>query len=428
MTFAEALSLSNLELTRFFIALVLLLLTAHLLGFFFYELKLPRVIGEILGGLLLGPTVLGYFSADLMNWVFSAFPSEGKLLSLVSNLGLILLMLVSGFEIQRSFSREDRRIAVAFLVGATLIPFMIGVTVPTLFNLSNYSGPNGNGLTLAIIVGIGVSVTSIPVISKIFLDLRIIDTRFAKIVLAIATVEDVIQFALLAIATGIAGSSSIALGTIATTIFVTILFLSFCLLVLPRLILYTHRSRFNLLIDTHPTRYALFLCFSLVAIASLANVNVIFGAFLAGVAVGVLPKDTFSKAKSQIKSISFATFTPVYFAIVGLKLDLIHHFDPALFLGFLLFSTALKGFGALAIGRFVRQGWLSSVNFAVALNARGGPGIVLATVAFDLSLISEAFFVALILTAIITSLVAGYWLRYVRRKGWALLSDDSARI
>src|SRR5713101_7805023 len=135
MTFAEALSLSNLELTRFFIALVLLLLAAHLLGFFFYELKLPRVIGEILGGLLLGPTVLGYFSADLMNWVFSAFPSEGKLLSLVSNLGLILLMLVSGFEIQRSFSREDRRIATALLVGATFVPFIIGVATPSFVNL-----------------------------------------------------------------------------------------------------------------------------------------------------------------------------------------------------------------------------------------------------------------------------------------------------
>src|SRR5712692_7659924 len=425
MTFATAFSLSNLELTSFFIALVLLLLAAHLMGFIFYELKLPRVIGEILGGLMLGPTVLGHFSPDSMNRLFIGSTSEGKLLALLSNLGLILLMLVSGFEIQRSFSREDRRIAVAFLVGATLIPFMVGVTVPTLFNLSSYAGPNGNGLTLAIIVGIGVSVTSIPVISKIFLDLRIIDTRFAKIVLAIATVEDVIQFALLAIATGIAGSSSIALGTIATTIFVTILFLSFCLLVLPRLILYTHRSRFNLLIDTHPTRYALFLCFSLVAIASLANVNVIFGAFLAGVAVGVLPKDTFSKAKSQIKSISFATFTPVYFAIVGLKLDLIHQFDPMIFLGFLLFSTTLKGLGAMVVGRLVKQGWLSSTNFAVALNARGGPGIVLATVTFDLGLISEEFFVALVLTAIVTSLVAGYWLRYVIRKGLVLLSQDS---
>ena len=424
MTFAAALTLSSIELTRFFIALVLLLLTAHTLGFLFYELRLPRVIGEILGGLLLGPTVLGYFSSETMNWVFGASPSEGKLLSLVANFGLILLMLVSGFEVQRSFSREDRRIALAFLVGATLVPFVIGVITPTVFDLSAYSGPNGNGLTLAIIVGIGISVTSIPVISKIFIDLGIMNTRFAKIVLAIATIEDIVQFALLAIATGLGGPSSIALETIATTVLLTIGFLTFCLLILPRLILYTHKSKFSPLITTNPSRYALFLCFSLVAIASLANVNIVFGAFLAGVAIGILPEEVFSKARSQIKSISFATFTPVYFAIVGLKLDLIHQFDPVLFIGFFLFSTALKGFGALFVGRLVRQSWLSSVNFAVALNARGGPGIVLATVAFDLGLISESFFVALVLTAIVTSLVAGYWLRYVRRKEWTL-SDDS---
>ncbi len=422
MTFATAFSLSNLELTSFFIALVLLLLTAHLMGFIFYELKLPRVIGEILGGLMLGPTVLGHFSPDSMNWLFVGSTSEGKLLALVSNLGLILLMLVSGFEIQRSFSREDRRIATAFLVGATFVPFIIGVAAPSFVNLSAYAGPKSNGLTLAIIVGIGISVTSIPVISKIFIDLKIIDTRFAKIVLAIATVEDVIQFAMLAVATSLSESTNLALNTIATTVLITVLFLAFCLIVLPRIILYTYHSRFSVLINTHPSRYALFLCFSLVAIASLVNVNIVFGAFLAGVAMAALPRDTFAKAKSQIKSISFATFTPVYFAMVGLKLDLVHHFDPVIFLGFILFSTTLKGLGAMVVGRLVKQGWLSSTNFAVALNARGGPGIVLATVTFDLGLISEEFFVALVLTAIVTSLVAGYWLRYVIRRGQVLLS------
>jgi len=421
MDIAATISLSNLELTRFFIALVLLLLTAHLLGFLFYELKLPRVIGEILGGLLLGPTVLGYFSPETQNWVFGAFPSEGKLLSLISSFGLILLMLVSGFEIQRSFSREDRKIATAFLLGATLVPFIIGMLTPQLYNLSAYSGPNGNGISLAIIVGIGVSVTSIPVISKIFIDLRIINTRFAKIVLTIATIEDVIQFGALAVATGVGGSSIVTFNLVATTVLVTAGFFALALLALPRLILYTYNSRLDILIKTHPSRYALFLCFSLVAVASLLNVNIVFGAFLAGLAAGTLPEQSFGKAKSQIKAISFATFTPVYFAVVGLKLDLIHQFDPAFFLGFLLFSTALKGLGALAVGKLVRQTWRSSVNFAVVLNARGGPGIVLPTVAFDLGLISETFFVALVLVAIVTSLIAGYWLRYVKAKGGELL-------
>lgn len=421
MSLAATITLSSLELTRFFFAMVLLLFTAHSLGFLFYEAKLPRVIGEIFGGLILGPTVLGYFAPNAENWVFTAFPSEGALISVISYFGLVLLMFISGFEVQRSFSKQDRKIATSFLLGATVIPFIIGVLTPYVYNFAPYSGPNGNMLSLAIIVGIGVSVTSIPVISKIFIDLRIMDTRFAKIVLAIATVEDVIQFGALAIATGVGASASTSLSLVVFTALVTVAFFAAALLGLPRMIRYTISSRFNLLIKTHPSRYALFLCFSLVALASLLNVNIIFGAFLAGIAIGMMPEEIFTLAKAQIKSISLALFTPIYFAVVGLKLDLIHSLDIFFFLGFLLFSTALKGGGALVVGRLIKQKRLASLNLAIALNARGGPGIVLATVTFDLGLISETFFVALVLTAILTSLIAGFWLRYVKRRGWDLL-------
>src|SRR6266516_6383845 len=166
MSLVGTFTLSSLELTRFFFAMVLLLFTAHSFGFLFYEAKLPRVIGEIFGGLVLGPTFLGYVAPDSENWVFGAFPTEGALISVISYIGLVLLMFISGFEIQRAFSKEDRKIATSFLVGATFVPFIIGMLVPYIYNFSPYSGPNGNMLSLAIIVGIGVSVTSIPVISK----------------------------------------------------------------------------------------------------------------------------------------------------------------------------------------------------------------------------------------------------------------------
>src|SRR5881397_4303017 len=291
MSLAATITLSSLELTRFFFAMVLLLFTAHSFGFLFYEAKLPRVIGEIFGGLILGPTFLGYFAPPgVENWIFAAFPSEGALISVISYFGLVLLMFISGFEIQRSFSRQDRKIATSFLVGATVVPFIIGMLVPSFYNFAPYSGPNGNMLSLAIIVGIGVSVTSIPVISKIFIDLKIMNTRFAKIVLAIATVEDIIQFGALAIATGVGASASASFSLIGYTSFVTVAFFGASLLGLPRLIRYTLRSRFDVLVKYHPSRYALFLCFSMVALASLLSVNIVFGAFLACIAIGMMPE------------------------------------------------------------------------------------------------------------------------------------------
>ena len=423
MSLSESVSLTSLELTRFFLAVVLLLLSSQSFGYLFHKLKLPKVVGEIFGGLLLGPSLLGYFSPSAQDWVFNGFPAEGKLIALVSWFGLILLMFISGFEIERSFTRDDRNLAVQVLLGATLLPFIAGLAATTLYDFSPYIGPNGNPVSFAIIIAIAVAVTSIPVISKIFLDLNIINTRFAKLVLTVATVEDILLYAALAIATGIAGTGALSLSTAAYIVTVTIVFFGLALLAIPRLMRKMATSRADFLIRSFPTRFALFACLSLVALASVLNVNIVFGAFLAGVAIGTMPQETFRNTRTHVKSISLALFTPVYFAVVGLRLDLVRQFDLALFLGFLAFSTLLKTVGTLAVGKLAGKDWLSSFNLAVALNARGGPGIVLATVAFDLGLISEKFFVSLVLAAMITSLTAGYWLRYVLSRGWRLLAD-----
>ena len=372
----------------------------------------------------MGPTVFGYLFPDSENWIFSAYPSEGQLLSLVSWFGLILLMFVSGVEIHGTFSREDKRTAVAFLLGATILPFLIGLAVSRVYDFSAYAGPNSNPFSLSIIIGIAVAVTSIPVISKIFLDLKIMDSRYARIVLAIATVEDSILYAGLAIATGVAGASTPSTPAITLTIALTVAFLVSGLLVLPRILRWLSKSKARFLMETSHSRFALFLCFLFVAAAALLNINIVFGAFLAGIAIGTVPQDTFAKATGSIKKISLALFTPAYFAIVGLQLDLIHQFNIAIFLGFLLLSSGLKIAGALGVGKLIRKSWLSSANLAIGLNARGGPGIVLATVAFGAGLISEPFFVALVLIAIVTSLITGYWLRYTQSKGWPLLQED----
>ena len=423
MSLAQSITLSSLELTRFFIALVLLLLSANVFAFLFDKIKLPRVIGEIFGGLILGPTLFGYLFPSVETYVFSAYPTEGQLLFLISELGLLLLMFVSGVEIHGTFNREDKRTTVAFLLGATILPFLIGLGISRVYDFNAYAGPNSNSLSLSLIIGIAVAVTSIPVISKIFIDLRIMRTRFARIILAIATIEDSILYAGLAIATGVAGASAPSTYTITNVIILTAIFLLVGLLAVPRGLRWLSTSRAKTLVQASHSRFALFLLFLFVATAAVLNVNLVFGAFLAGIAIGTVPQDVFAKAAGSIKKIAMASFVPAYFAIVGLELDLIHQFDVLIFLSFLLLSSGLKIAGALGAGKLIRKSWLSSVNLAIGLNARGGPGIVLATVAFSAGLISEPFFVALVLIAIVTSLITGYWLRYVLSRGWPLLDE-----
>ena len=284
-------SLNNLELTRLFFAVVLLLVSSLWFGYVFQKYKLPRVIGEIVGGLVLGPTLLGYFAPSAYNWLFTAFDSEGKLISLIYWIGLILLMFVSGFEIERSFSKSDKKIIIALLLGSTLIPFAAGWLAPRFYDFTPFLGVKGNPLALKIIIAIAVAVTSIPVISKIFIDLKIMNTRFARIVLATATIHDVILWVALAIATGLVSATALSATSITTTVIITLLFFGVALLIMPKLISYTSKLRFNLLIKSSVSGYALFICFFFAALASILDVNIVFGAFLAGIIVGMLPSE-----------------------------------------------------------------------------------------------------------------------------------------
>jgi len=124
---------------------------SHFFGHLFHRYKLPRVIGEISGGFLLGPTVLGFFLPTVHNWLFNAFPVEGKLISIVYWFGLVLLMFISGFEIQKSFSGGDRKLILAVLLGSTLVPFPAGWIAPFVYDFSPYIGTKNNALALQIV-------------------------------------------------------------------------------------------------------------------------------------------------------------------------------------------------------------------------------------------------------------------------------------
>ena len=424
MGFAELITLSNMELTRFFFAIVLLLVSAHFFGYFFNRVKLPKVVGEIFGGLILGPSVLGFFFPDIFNWIFNAFESEGKLISLIYWFGLVLLMFISGFEIQRHFNKGDKKLIIALILGSTIIPFLAEWLAPNFYDFSSVIGIKNNMLALKIVIAIAVAVTSIPVISKIFLDLNIINTRFAKIVLATSTIHDIILWIALAIATGLVSAEAMSISEISSTVMITLIFFAIALLLMPKLIGFTNNLRANLLIKSSVSGYALFICFFFAAIARILNVNLIFGALLAGIIIGTLPEDKFGNVKGNIKEFSLAFFIPIYFAVVGIKIDLIHNLNIPFLLGFLLFTSFFAAIGTIIFARIVKTDWLSSINLGVAMIARGGPGIILATVAFDLGIINETFFVSLVLIAIITSLLAGWWFRFVLSKGWSLLKDE----
>jgi Kef-type K+ transport system membrane component KefB len=130
----------------------------------------------------------------------------------------------------------------------------------------------------------------------------------------------------------------------------------------------------------------------------------------------------FSEALEAIGKVSFAFFIPVYFAIVGLKLDLVRGLSLNMLAAFIVGSCLVKILSVSLAARLAGFRRLDLINLAITTNARGGPGIVLASVAFDTGIISAPFYTTLVIAAIVTSQMAGAWLDYVLRKGWPLLT------
>jgi Kef-type K+ transport system membrane component KefB len=404
--------------------LAILLTSAHLLGYLFARLRQPRVIGEILAGILVGPFVLGrlavFTNALQLN---VAADSKKAALDLLYQLGLLLLMFLSGAETKALFQKHERsQIAWLASVG-TVLPFFIMLGLASLLPLGWFMGDRQNRTSLLLVMGIAVAVTSIPVISRIFFDLKILHTRFARLVLGVAVLEDIGLWAVLAVATALATSAGAPKQQIAVHIGLTLAYFALGLTLAPRAMKRISKSRFNMLANNSPVTFTLLIVFSYVAVAGLLDVNLVFAAFLAGFAVS---RKRLGTALETISGFSFALFIPVYFALVGYRLIFGKSFSVAMLLAFLAGACALKLISVVLGARLAGFRGLDVVNLAVATNARGGPGIVLASVAYEAGIISAAFYTTLVLVAVLTSQAAGAWLEFVLRRGWPLLASDVA--
>jgi len=414
---------SNSDLTSILFILLLLVGMAQLLGYFFVRLRQPRVVGEILAGIVLGPALVGRlpFASGLME----AASHQVNILNFVYWLGLLLLMFLSGAETRQLFTREERREVGWLAIVGTGLPFILGLVLGPRLVAPALAGPNGNRPSLVIILAVGVAVTSVPVVSKIFADLKILHTRFARLVLGVAVLEDIVLWLALAVATAMAGNIALHPRQMAYHLITTVVFFGLGLTIVPRMVKRINKSRFNVVAKHSPVAYAIAVLLGYCAVAGALNVSLVFAAFLAGFAVVHKKRRLFSEALDAIGKVSFAFFIPVYFAIVGLKLDLVHGFSFWMVAAFLAGSCVVKVLSVSLAGRFAGFRGLDLINLAITTNARGGPGIVLASVAFDAGIISPKFYTALVLAAVLTSQMAGAWLDYVLRRGWPLLTPSA---
>jgi K+:H+ antiporter len=415
---------SNSDLTAVLAVLLLLVGLAQLLGHAAVKLRQPKVIGEILAGIVLGPALLGRF--PLFSRLIGMTTARGSILDFVYWLGLLLLMFLSGAEAQHLFSRDERRQVGWLAIVGTGIPFALALLLGPWLIRPVLAGPNGSRASLILILAVGVAVTSVPVVSKIFADLRILHTRFARLVLGVAVLEDIVLWLVLALATAMAGKAVLNPREMSYHLLSTIAFFGLGLTVVPRFVKRINKADINVFARQSPVGYTIAVLLAYCALAGALGVSLVFAAFLAGFAVVHKKRRLFADALDAIAKVSFAFFIPVYFAIVGLKLDLVRGLSLGMIVAFVAGSCLVKIISVAMAGRLAGFRGLDLLNLAITTNARGGPGIVLASVAFDAAIISAKFYTTLVLAAIITSQVAGAWLDYVLRKDWPLLSPTAS--
>jgi Kef-type K+ transport system membrane component KefB len=424
------LTFADLDLARLLVALAVLLIAAHAMGSLFARVGQPRAIGEIAGGILLGPTVLAAISPRVQQWIFPSAGMSAAALGAVYQLGLLLLMFAAGAEMRRLLQRNAVR-TVGLIAGCGMVlPFAAGLGLVAALGTGQFLGPAGNRTALILVFGLAIAVTSIPVISRIMYDLQLLPTRFARIVLSVAVAEDIVLYVVLAVALGLVqNSGSAAFGVPAvlhlhaigqSSVYHTataVIFLAAALAFGGRAYKKLDRMRINVLARRSPVAFQLLWMLALSAAALALGLVPLYGAFTAGLAVAVADDSLAGRAdRNALTGISFGFFIPVYFALVGIQLDLIHHFNPLFFVGFLAFGCAAKAASVYLGARLSRENRFMSWNLAVALNARGGPGIVLAAAAYAAGIINQTFFVSLVMLAVVTSLLAGSWLERVAVK------------
>lgn len=420
-------SFTDVDLARLLVALAVLLTVAHGCGGLFARFGQPPAIGEILGGILLGPTLLATVAPGVQHWIFPRDGMTAAALGAIYQLGLLLLMFAAGAEMRRLLQRNAVR-TVALIAGfGMILPFAAGLGLVAALGVKHFIGPAGNHAALILVFGMATAVTSIPVISRIMHDLNLLPTRFARIVLSAAVIEDIVLYVVLAVAIGLVqtgkGASfgipaAIHIHTIAqNSVYHTIAAVIFLVLALGfggSAYKVLCGLRVNVLAQRSPVAFQLLWMLALSAAALAAGLVPLYGAFVAGIAVAVADDSlAVRQDRNALSGVSFGFFVPVYFALIGLQLDLIHHFDPMFFVGFLVFACIAKAASVYLGARLSREDRFTSWSLAVAMNARGGPGIVLASTTYAAGIINQAFFVSLVMLSVMTSLLAGSWLERI---------------
>ncbi|PZS23637.1 MAG: hypothetical protein DLM54_00925 [Acidimicrobiales bacterium] len=422
-------SLTNHSLVVLWVELASLLIVARLLGSLAARIGQPSVVGELVAGLLLGPSVLGQLWPTGFHWFLPAGRLQGSLLLTVTALALVLVLVVIGADTDLGLIASLGRAAGLVSVLSLAVPFAVGFAGGELLPAS-LLGSHPNRGVFALLVAGCVCVSSLPVVAKVISGLGAVRRNFGQLALAAGTANDIFGFLVVALATGLVGAAAasssqlpLALGGLAVLV---ILAFTVGQRVVDALLRQARRQGPNVVASL-----AVCLIAALVMAAATQAVGVegALGGFLAGV---VLARSRFGQgdALQLLTRLSNAFLAPLYFATAGLRVHLSQLSPGPVLISFvaLTLAAALSKFlGAALGGRAARLGWRESAALGIGLNGRGALQVIIATAGLSIGVFSPAAYTVMILLSIVTSVATPPLLRLVV-KDWAGSHEERQRL
>ncbi len=409
--------LSPDQIVRLLLAVAALLATGRILGELVRKFGQPSVLGEMLAGIVLGPTVLGAFAPEAMEFLFPMKGNVPVALDALTTVAISLFLLVAGMEVDLSMMFRQGRVAVCVGLGSMLVPFALGFGV-------FYAGPamagidNERALVFAMFMATALSISALPVIAKTLLDLGMYRSDIGMLIVAVAIFNDLVGWIVFALVLSMMPGQQVHRFEVGETVLLTLGF-ALVMLTLGRWLI--HKSlpflQAHLSWPGGVLGFALSITLVGAAFTEWIGVHAIFGAFLVGVALGD-SQHLRERTRTTIDQFVSFVFAPLFFASIGLRVNFVADFDWQLVLVVFALACAGKilgsGISAKLMGMPARQSW--AVGFG--LNARGAMEIILGLLALNAGLIDNRMFVALVVMALGTSMLAGpamQWLLQLKK-------------
>lgn len=419
--------LSHHNIIVLFLAIGVLLGTARILGEIAQRFRQPAVLGELLAGVLLGPTVLGMI---LPEWNAFLFPLEGSnaiALDTLTTVAIVLFLLVAGLEVDLSTVSRQGRVALKVGTMGMVVPFIIGFGAAWYVPQALGAQEGADPLVFALFLATALSITALPVIAKTLMDLDLYRSDLGMVVISAAIFNDLIGWTIFAVILGMMESGAGHVQDIPMTILLTLVFAGGMLTggrwlihrILPYLQAYTHWPGGVL-------SFALTLALLAAAFTEWIGIHAIFGSFIVGVAIG---DSAHMREHTRVVIDQFVSFifAPLFFASIGLKVNFVSHFDLVLVLTVLIIACACKLAGGLLGAKWGGMPRRDSWAVGFAMNARGAMEIVLGLLALEAGIIHQRLFVALVIMAIVTSMMSGPFMKMVLQHTKARRLQDALR-